>query len=57
MKLNVSQNGVFLNGEKIPNCSEVGIKIDPVERPEVTLRITVDEVDVQYSPELSRNEL
>ncbi len=51
LKVEVSRNGVFINGTEIPRCSEVKIKIDPIERPEVEFLVTVDEVSVQYSHE------
>ncbi len=49
-KLVVSPDGVWLNGVQIKDCDEVTIKdVNPTKRPIVMLRVTVDEVDVQYA--------
>ena len=54
----VTPDGAFLNGVKIEECDEITIKdINPVKRPVVTLRVTVDKIDVKYAQLPFLNEL
>lgn len=49
MKLTVSKEGVFLDGVKVPRCERVDLKnIGPMSDVDVTLHLSVDEVDIQY---------
>lgn len=48
---------VFLNGMELKTCFKVDIEnLNPVDAMNVTIHLTVDRVDVNYSNE-SRNEL
>lgn len=49
MKLSISHDGVFLDGVKVPRCERVDLKnISYMNGVDVTLHLSVDEVDVQY---------
>lgn len=49
MKLMVNERGVFLDGQEIPNCTQVDIKnIRPLDAMEVLLHVAVDEADVRW---------
>lgn len=50
MKLTINQNGVFLDDQEIPNCSQVDLKnISPIDYMEAVLHVEVDEADVAWS--------
>lgn len=50
MKLTVNENGVFLDGQKIPKCVQIDIKnINPIDGMKAALHVEVNEVDVQWA--------
>lgn len=49
MKLAVNDRGIFLDGQEIPNCTQVDLKnISPIEGMEAVLHIHVNEADVRW---------
>lgn len=49
MKLTVNSTGVFLDGQKVQNCTRVDVEnISPINGMEVVLHVHVDEADVQW---------
>lgn len=56
MKLTVSRKGVFLDGVEVPRCERVDLKnISCMNGMDVTLHLSVDEVDVQYGGRRSQS--
>ena len=49
MKLTVNHDGVFLDEQKIKNCTQVDVKnINAITEAEVVLHVYVDEADIQW---------
>ena len=49
MNLTVNENGVFLDGQEVPNCTQVDLKnISPVEGMEAVLHVHVNKADVNW---------
>ena len=50
LKLTVKQNGVWLDEQKILNCTQIDIKnISPINGMEAVLHVHVDEADVRWA--------
>ena len=49
MNLTVNESGVFLDGQEVPNCTQVDLKnISPVEGMEAVLHVHVNKADVKW---------
>lgn len=49
MKLTVNEAGIFLDNQKVQNCTRVDVEnISPINGMEVVLHVHVDEADVQW---------
>lgn len=50
MTLTVNETGVYLDGNEIPNCTQVDLKrISPVGCMEVVLHVEVNKADVKWA--------
>lgn len=49
MKLTVNKSGVFLDDQKVQNCTRVDVEnISPIKGMEVVLHVHVDEADIHW---------